>query len=243
MFVAVLGTTISPYLFFWQASMETEDVKAAPDEEALKKAPDQARAQFYRIRLDTGIGMAFSNLIGFFIMLTMAMTIGSQAGGPRKINSAADAAAALGQALGMRRDATAAVWLFAVGVIGTGLLAIPVLAGSAAYAVSEAMRWGGGLDQKLGRARGFYAVLAAATLLGLSLNFFGSIDPIQALVWAAIINGIVAVPVMVVMMLMISNPDVMGKFSSAGKPLRAVGWLATIVMFLAAVGMVATLGR
>ncbi|MDP9173628.1 MAG: divalent metal cation transporter [Planctomycetota bacterium] len=243
MLVAVIGTTISPYLFFWQASMETEEIKSTPNDNRLKKSPEQARDQFERIRIDTYAGMGISNLIGFFIMLTFAVTIGSDPNGNHQINSAQDAAAALGQALHVSGHGMVAQWLFCIGVIGTGMLAVPVLAGSAAYGVSEAMNWGVGLDRKIHRARGFYAVLAAATLLGLGINFVHAIDPIQALVWSAVINGVVAVPVMAVMVHMSADPRIMGKFANVGKGVRAFGWLATGIMLLAAIGMFATWGK
>jgi NRAMP (natural resistance-associated macrophage protein)-like metal ion transporter len=242
MFVAVVGTTISPYLFFWQASLETEEIKLAPSEESLDEKPKQARRQFRRIRMDTYAGMALSNLIAFFIILTMAVTIGSS-GVARQINTAQDAAAALGQATGMGAHSALAVWLFSLGIIGTGLLAIPVLAGSASYALCEAMDWPCGLDCKLSKAKRFYGILAASMLLGLSINFFRGIDPISALVWSAIINGVVAVPVMGMMMRMAGDRRVVGEFARVGRILRGMGWLATGVMLLAAIGLFATWGR
>jgi NRAMP (natural resistance-associated macrophage protein)-like metal ion transporter len=242
MFIAVIGTTISPYLFFWQASLETEDIKKVAEEHRLTKSPEQAPAQFKRIKWDTYAGMGLSNVIAFFIMLTMAITIGSEPGGKREIDSATDAAAALGQALGMGKNGEIATWLFALGIIGTGMLAIPVLAGSGAYALSETFKWKGGLDRKLVRAPAFYAVLAIATLLGLGINWVHAINPIQALVWSAVINGIVAVPALAVITRMSSNAEVMGKFAVVGRGLRWMGWITTGVMFLAAVGMFATWG-
>jgi NRAMP (natural resistance-associated macrophage protein)-like metal ion transporter len=242
MFVAVIGTTISPYLFFWQASLETEEIKLAPREGALDEKPRQARGQFRRIRVDTYTGMALSNIIAFFIMLTMAVTIGTS-GASRQINTAQDAAAALGQAMGLGTQSMLAVWLFSLGVIGTGMLAVPVLAGSASYAFCEAMAWPCGLNRKFSKAKRFYGILTVLTLAGLSLNFLKGIDPIRALVWSAIINGIVAVPVMALMMRMASDRRVMGEFAKVGRHLRWVGWLATAVMLLAAVGLFATWGQ
>jgi NRAMP (natural resistance-associated macrophage protein)-like metal ion transporter len=232
--VAILGTTISPYLFFWQASAEVEEVRAAPEEKPLKRAPEQAPAQLARIRLDTWLGMGVSNLIAFFIILTAAATL--HANGQTHIETAAQAAEALRPTAGRF-----AFLLFGAGIIGAGLLAIPVLAGSAAYAISEALHWRTGLEKPPQEAAGFYGVLAAATLLGLGLTFT-SLDPMRALFWSAVINGVVAVPVMVMMMLMASNPKVMGEFTLSGR-LRIVGWAATAVMTLAAAGLFISWGR
>lgn len=237
-FIAILGTTLSPYLFFWQASQETEEIRDHSDEEALKKKPWQARVQFARIRLDTIVGMFFSNIVAFFIILAAGATL--HVHGITDIQTAGQAAEALRPLAGRF-----AFTLFALGIIGTGLLAVPVLAGSAAYAIGEALKWPTGLDRKPLDAKGFYSVLAAATLLGLAINFPAvqrhlHVTPIKALFVCAIINGVVAVPIMVVVMLMAGNPKVMGKFSLSSGPLRAIGWVATLVMFLAAAGMFAT---
>ncbi len=232
--IAVLGTTISPYLFFWQASAEVEEMRAVPGEKPLKIAPQEAPAEFARIRIDTYLGMGVSNLIAFFIILTAAVTL--HAHGQTHIDTAAQAAEALRPVAG-----AFAFLLFGIGIIGTGLLAIPVLAGSAAYAISEALHWRAGLEKRPDQAIGFYAVLSVATLLGLGLNFT-SMDPIRALFWSAVINGVVAVPVMIVMMLMAANPKVMGEFTLPGG-LKTMGWLATAVMTLAAVGLFATWGK
>jgi len=232
--VAVFGTTISPYLFFWQASQEVEEQRAAPGEEPLKDAPEQARGQLQRIKIDTYVGMGFSNLVAFFIILTAAVTLHGH--GITDIQTSAQAAEALRPLAG-----AFAFVLFSGGIIGTGLLAVPVLAGSAAYAVAEAFRWRIGLGRPLLKARGFYAILTVATLLGLALNFT-PIDPIKALFWSAVINGVIAVPIMIVIMLMASRLDVMGQF--VVKPyLRILGWLATAVMALAVLAMAATWGR
>jgi NRAMP (natural resistance-associated macrophage protein)-like metal ion transporter len=237
-FIAILGTTISPYLFFWQASQETEEIRANPDQEPLKRAPEQAREQFGRIRLDTYVGMAFSNLVAFFIILAAAVTL--HAHGVTDVASSAQAAEALRPLAGRL-----AFTLFALGIVGTGLLAVPVLAGSAAYAVGEALKWPTGLDRKPLDARGFYGVLAAATLLGLVMNFpavqrVTHLTPIKALFWAAVINGVVAVPIMAVMMLMTHNRKVMGPYTRISRILRCFGWLATAVMAAAAAGMFLT---
>lgn len=237
-FIAILGTTISPYLFFWQASQETEEIRDKPMDHPLNDAPEQAREQFGRIRLDTYAGMFLSNLIAFFIILAAAVTLNKS--GVTTIDTAAQAAEALRPLAGRF-----AFTLFAAGIVGTGLLAVPVLAGSAAYAVGEAMKWPTGLDRKPLAAKGFYRVLAAATLLGLAMNFpliqkYTHLTPIRALFWSAVINGIAAVPIMVVVMLMMANPKVMGNFAATSPFLRIFGWLATGVMAVASVGMFLT---
>jgi Mn2+/Fe2+ NRAMP family transporter len=234
-FTALLGTTISPYLFFWQASEETEELRAAPLDHALKSAPEQASKQFSRIRIDTYAGMLLSNFIGFTIILAAAATLNAK--GVHQINTAAEAAEALRPLAGQL-----AFMLFAAGIVGTGLLAVPVLAGSAAYAVGEAFRWPTGLNRKPLKARGFYAVLASATLVGLALNLplvetRIHITPIRALFWSAVINGVVAVPILVVMMLITGNRKLMGRFANSSRTLKFVGWLTTGVMAAAAIGM------
>jgi NRAMP (natural resistance-associated macrophage protein)-like metal ion transporter len=229
--VAVFGTTISPYLFFWQASQEVEEQRAAKGEEPLKNAPEQARMQLRRIQHDTYIGMGVSNLVAFFIMLTAVVTLRMH--GVTDIQTSAEAAQALRPLAG-----DFAFALFAAGIVGTGLLAVPILAGSAAYAVAEAFQWRIGLGRPLMRAKGFYALLTIATLLGVALNFT-SIDPIKALFWSAVINGIIAVPIMAVMMLLAVKPGVMGAFVITRR-LRILGWLATTVMALVVLTMIAT---
>jgi NRAMP (natural resistance-associated macrophage protein)-like metal ion transporter len=228
--VAVFGTTISPYLFFWQASQEVEEQRAAQGEKPLRKAPRQAPEQLKRIRFDTMIGMAISNVVAFFIMLTAIVTL--RAHGITEIQTSADAAQALRPVAG-----ELAFVLFAAGIIGTGLLAVPVLAGSAAYALAETLKWRIGLGRPLMKARGFYAILTAATLLGIALNFT-AIDPIKALFWSAVINGAIAVPIMAVMMLLAVKPEVMGAFVVTRR-LRVLGWLATGAMSLAVAAMIA----
>jgi NRAMP (natural resistance-associated macrophage protein)-like metal ion transporter len=237
-FIAVLGTTISPYLFFWQASQETEEIRAVDADQPLQHAPSQARDQFLRIRFDTYVGMSISNAVAFFIILSAAVTL--HAHGVTDVNSSAQAAEALRPIAG-----TLSFFLFAAGIVGTGLLAIPVLAGSAAYAVGEALKWPTGLDRKPLDARGFYAVIAVATLLGLALNLPAAqrathVTPIKALYYAAILNGIVAVPVMVIILRMVQNPQVMGPLARCSRTLRLTGWLATTVMAAATVGMFLT---
>ena len=231
--VAILGTTISPYLFFWQASEEVEEVKERDNAKPLERAPEQSRSEFQRIRIDTYLGMFLSNIVAIFIIITTAATLNAH--GITDIQTSSQAALALKPIAG-----PFVFLVFGLGIIGTGLLAVPVLAGSAAYAVGEAFGWHVGLARKLGRARAFYAVIAGAFVVGVGLNFV-HIDPIKALFWSAVINGVVAVPVMVMMMLLSSRSAVMGRFALPW-PLKAVGWLATVVMAAAAVGMFATWG-
>ncbi len=229
--VAVFGTTISPYLFFWQASQEVEDQRAAPGEEPLITAPEQARAQLRRIKIDTYIGMGFSNLVAFFIMLTAAVTLHLH--GITDIQTSTQAAQALRPLAG-----DFAFALFSAGIVGTGLLAVPILAGSAAYAVAEAFKWRIGLGLQLLQARGFYTIVIIATILGVALNFT-PIDPIKALFWSAVINGVVAVPIMAVMMLMAMRVDIMGPFVITRR-LTVLGWLATATMAIVVLAMFAT---
>jgi Mn2+/Fe2+ NRAMP family transporter len=231
MVVAILGTTISPYLFFWQASQEAEDIKAVPERKPLLRRPGQAADAFARIRLDTYVGMAFSNLVALAIIITTAATL--HAAGITNIETSAQAAEALKPLAG-----PFAFTIFTLGIVGTGLLSVPVLAGSAAYALGETHRWRIGLDRRPLEAKAFYAAVAFATVLGALINF-SSINPIKALYWSAVINGVVAVPVMTIMMLMTANQKVMGKFIIAG-PLRVIGWLATAVMALSVAGMAIT---
>ena len=232
--MAVFGTTISPYLFFWQASQEVEEQEAETDEKPLKHAPGQARAQLQAMRTGTYLGMGFSNFIAFFIMLDAAAVL--HAHGQTDIQTATQAASALRPLAG-----EAAFLLFSAGIIGTGLLAVPALAGSAAYALAEALKWPIGLQRKLDKAWGFYGTLCVATLLGVTLDFT-SINPIKALFWSAVINGVAAVPIMFVMMLMTANPKLTGTLRLP-MPQRIVGWTATAVMFTVAAGMIATWGN
>ncbi|WP_243625875.1 NRAMP family divalent metal transporter [Phenylobacterium hankyongense] len=232
--VAILGTTISPYLFFWQAEEEVEEVKERDGAIPLARAPQQARSELKRIRLDTYLGMGLSNLVALFIILTTAATL--HAHGVTNIQTSAQAAEALRPIAGQMT-----FLLFALGIVGTGLLAVPVLAGSAAYAVGEAFGWHVGLARKPHRAKAFYGMIAGATVVGAALNFT-SIDPIKALFWSAVINGVVAVPVMGMMMLIAGRKEVMGRFTLS-RPLKFVGWAATAVMAAAAIGMFATMGK
>ncbi len=226
--VAVFGTTISPYLFFWQASQEVEELQACHISEPLRDAPDQARANFHRIEVDTFIGMGFSNLVAFFIILTTALTL--HVHGISAIETSSQAAAALRPLAGEFAFA-----LFSAGIIGTGMLALPVLAGSAAYAMAGAFKWKKGLEHKVQDAQKFYAIIAVSTLAGIGLCFT-AIDPIQALYWSAVINGVIAVPIMAVMMVMAGSAAVMGRFV-IGPRLKLGGWITTTVMTLAVLSM------
>jgi NRAMP (natural resistance-associated macrophage protein)-like metal ion transporter len=228
MLVAVLGTTISPYLFFWQASQEVEEQRATPGHEPLREAPEQALRHLQRIKTDTYVGMMFSNLIAFCIMLTTAATL--HVAGVTEIASAAQAADALRPLAG-----DFAFALFAAGIIGTGLLAVPILAGSAAYAVAETFRWPIGLGLPLAEARNFYAILTAATVLGVAIDLSG-VDSIKALIWSAIANGVVSVPIMAVLMIMAASPTIMGRFV-VSRRLKLLGWVATAVMAAAVAAM------
>lgn len=232
--VGVLGTTISPYLFFWQAEEEVEDTKERPGAIPLSRAPWQARSEFHRIRVDTYIGMAFSNIVSLSIVVTTAATL--HAHGVTDIQTSAQAAEALRPIAG-----PFAFLLFALGIVGTGLLAVPVLAGSAAFALGEAMGWHVGLARKANRAKAFYGALVLAVAIGVIMNFT-PIDPIKALFWSAVINGVVAVPVMVVIMHLSTHRAAMGDFRLP-RLLSWTGWIATAVMALATVGMFATMGH
>lgn len=223
--VAIFGTTISPYLFFWQAGQEVEEQRRRQIE-PLQRSPRRAGPELRRIRLDTLVGMGFSQAVALCIMIATAATL--HANGIRDITSADQAAEALRPIAG-----DLAFTLFALGIIGTGLLAVPILAGSAAYAVNEAFGWTEGLDRKPREAKAFYAVIVLATAGGIALNFIG-IDPMKALYWAAVVNGLLAPPLMVLTMLIATNPRVMGELVISRR-LRAGGWLATAVMGLIAV--------
>jgi NRAMP (natural resistance-associated macrophage protein)-like metal ion transporter len=231
--VAVLGTTISPYLFFWQASEEAEDERIDPKAHPLKEAPQEARSAIRRIEIDTYLGMGLSNLIAFFIIVTTAATL--HANGITDVQTSEQAAQALRPIAG-----EFAFYVFALGIIGTGLLAIPVLSGSAAYALAEAMRWEAGLSRVPQEAKGFYATIVGGTVIGVGINFVG-LDPIKALFWTAVINGVVAVPLMVLMMVMTTQRKVMGRFTLP-RWLQIVGWMSTGTMTVAVVIMFATWG-
>ena len=229
MVVAVLGTTISPYLFFWQASQEVEEMNQGRISRPLRDLTRGGVTEIDRIAIDTSVGMIFSNVIAFFIILTTAAVLNAH--GVTNINSATQAAEALRPLAG-----EFTFLLFALGIIGTGMLAIPVLAGSAAYGVSEAMGWPATLEARAPDAVGFYAIIAAATVIGFGLGFTG-IDAIHMLVWSAVLNGVVAVPIMAMMMVIVANPGLMGRFR-AGPWLTALGWIGTALMALAVVAMI-----
>ncbi len=231
--VAVLGTTISPYLFFWQAEEEVEDTKEREGAKPLERAPEQAPEEFRRIRIDTYIGMGLSSLVALFIMVTAAATLNAH--GVTNIQTSAQAAEAL------RPIAGPLVFvIFALGIVGTGLLAVPVLAGSAAFALGETFGWHVGLARKAHRAKAFYGAIAAAVVAGILMNM-SPIDPIKALFWSAVINGVVAVPIMVLIMHLSSHKAAMGDFILP-PILKIVGWVATAAMTAAAVAMFATMG-
>lgn len=226
--VAVFGTTISPYLFFWQASEEVEDMQARQGAAPLVRDARTAGAELHRIRWDTWSGMFYSNITAYFIILATAVTL--NVAGITDINTAAQAASALRPLAG-----DFAYILFALGILGVGLIGVPVLAGSAAYALSEAMGWNWGLERKVTEARGFYGVIAVSVLAGLAIQY-SPISPMKALFWSAVINGVVAVPLMVVIILLVSKKSVMGAFT-ASRSLIILGWIATAVMGAAAVRM------
>ncbi|MFY9837286.1 MAG: divalent metal cation transporter [Xanthobacteraceae bacterium] len=226
--VAILGTTISPYLFIWQSSQEAEEQRIDRNKKPLKASPSTKDAEFARIRVDTLVGMAFSNIIAIAIIMTTAATL--HANGKTVIATSAQAAEALRPLAGVFAEL-----IFALGIIGTGLLAIPVLAGSTAYAVGESRKWPVGLSRKPKGAVAFYAVLTVSVLIGIGLNFT-PLDPIKALYWSAVINGMLAPPVMALMMLLVRKKAVMGSIRIEGW-LYWLGWLATAVMALSIAGM------
>lgn len=226
--VGVFGTTISPYLFFWQASEEVEDMQETPVDQPLVNDSRKAKKELRRIRWDTWTGMFYSNLSAFFIILATALTL--HVAGITNVETAAQAASALRPLAG-----NFAYILFAVGILGVGLIGVPVLAGSAGYALCEAMGWKWGLERKATDARGFYGVITVSVLAGLVIQY-SPVSPMKALFWSAIINGVVAVPLMVVIILLVSKKTVMGEYT-ASRPIVILAWIATIVMGLAAVRM------
>lgn len=230
--VAILGTTISPYLFFWQASEEVEE-EVSQGRTTVRQRRGATRDELTYAAWDVNAGMLASNLVAFFIILTTAATLFRT--GQTNVQSATQAAEALRPLAGNFASA-----IFAVGLIGTGFLAVPVLTGSGAYAVAEAFGWRYGLDKKPGRARQFYGVIIASTVVGLLINYLG-INPISALYWTAIVNGIVAPPLLVLIMLVANNRKVMGQRTN-GLWANVLGWLTTLVMFGAVVGMLVTGG-
>jgi Mn2+/Fe2+ NRAMP family transporter len=231
MVVAVLGTTISPYLFFWQAAQEVEDNNRRPHAAELHSHPAYVAEHLARIKQDTFIGMIFSNLIAVCIVIATAVTLNLQ--GVTSIQTSAQAALALKPIAG-----EFAFIVFALGIIGTGLLAVPVLAGSAAYAVSEVFGWTTGLSHRFNEARGFYLIIISATAIG-SLMSVLEVDPMQSLLWSAVVNGVIAVPIMAAMMLIGQSKALMGEHTISRRH-RLFGWLATWVMAVAVVLMFAT---
>ena len=226
--VALFGTTISPYLFFWQASEEIEDMARDGGAPLIAGNRATARREFARMRFDTWSGMAYSNLAALFIILATAVTL--HVAGITQIDTAAQAASALRPIAG-----DFAFALFSLGLIGVGLIGVPVLAGSAAYAAAETMGWKEGLEETLPQARGFYGVVVVSMVLGLALQF-SPMPPMRALFWSAVINGVVAVPLIVVITLLAGRRAVMGEWR-AGWPIRALGWITAAVMAAAVVGM------
>jgi Mn2+/Fe2+ NRAMP family transporter len=232
--VAVFGTTISPYLFFWQSSEEVEELEARHEPDLLHEGAAAARTDLARIRLDTLVGMAFSNLVAFFIILATAVTL--HAAGKTDIATSAQAAEALRPVAG-----PVAFLLFSLGIIGTGMLALPVLAGASAYAVGETLGWQTGLEQWPWEARGFYAVIATGIVAGLAV-VFSPLDPIRALFWSAVVNGLISVPIMAAMMVVAMRRHEMGRYVATPSQLL-FGWAATGAMAVAVIAMFATQGR
>jgi NRAMP (natural resistance-associated macrophage protein)-like metal ion transporter len=232
--VAILGTTISPYLFSWQAAQEVEEIRDSDEREPLKHADEQAPDAFKRIALDTSVGMVVSNVVAFFIILTAAVVL--HAHGKTDIQSSSEAAEALKPVAGKFAFA-----LFSMGIVGTGMLAVPVLAGATAFSVAGTMRAVYGLEHKPADAKLFYGVLVASMLVGALLNLT-PIDPVKALYWSAVVNGICAVPMMVAIMVIANRPETMGNHG-VGPGLKTLGWIATLVMLVAALVMFATMGK
>ena len=226
--VALFGTTISPYLFFWHTAEEVEDMQTPPLSAPLNQDPSSARKELRRIRWDTWSGMFYSNITAYFIILATAVTL--NVAGVTDINTAAQAASALRPLAG-----DFAYLIFALGILGVGMIGVPVLAGSGAYALSEALGWNEGLERKVRDARGFYSIITISVLLALAIQY-SPISPMKALFWSAVINGVVAVPLMVVIIMLVSKKSVMGDFT-ASRPLIVLGWVATAVMGAAAVSM------
>ena len=231
MVVAVLGTTISPYLFFWQASQEVEDSYRRPDAQALKSDPKYVARHLSRTKLDTFFGMTLSNIIALCIVVATGVTLNLR--GITNIQTSAQAAEALRPVAG-----EFAFVIFALGIVGTGLLAVPVLAGSAAYAVSEFYGWKSGLSRGFRQAKGFYIIIIAAIGIGTLMGYF-ELDPIKALVWSAIVNGVISVPIMAVLMWIGQSRRLMGKYTISRRH-RLFGWAATFVMTAAVALMLLT---
>jgi Mn2+/Fe2+ NRAMP family transporter len=230
-FVGILGTTISPYLFFWQAGQEVEEERAR-GRLTIGEREGATDAEIRRSNIDVTVGMFFSNLIMYVIILTTAATL--HAHGLTEITTAQQAAEALRPLAG-----NGAYWLFTLGIIGTGMLGVPILAGSCAYAIAEAAAWRGSLDNRPKDARGFYAVVAVSMLVGLALDFLG-FNAVAMLFWCAVVNGVLAPPLVVLIVLLTSDPAVMGPQRTNPPWLRALGWTTAVVMGGAAVAMFVT---
>jgi NRAMP (natural resistance-associated macrophage protein)-like metal ion transporter len=230
-FVGILGTTISPYLFFWQASQEVED-RRAKEKLSVEKQEGTSDEELRAARIDVLTGMFFSNLVMYFIILTTAATLNAH--GQTDIETAQQAAEALRPLAG-----SGAYLLFTLGLVGTGMLAVPVLAGSAAYAVAEAESWSGSLNDRPRLAPRFYAVVAVSMLLGLALDYVG-FNAVKMLFYSAVLNGILAPPLVVLVVLLTSDAKVMGNRTSS-RPLRYLGWATALIMTAAAIGMFATM--
>jgi Mn2+/Fe2+ NRAMP family transporter len=228
--VAILGTTISPYLFFWEASEEVEE-EFSEGRKRLMQRKGATDAELNQAKWDTLVGMFFCNIVFYFVILAAAATL--HASGKTDIQTAVDAAQALRPLVG-----SAATYLFAIGIIGSGFLAVPVLAGSSAYAIAESFGWKYGLDTKPKHAKQFYGVIAISTFIGALINFIG-INPIAALFWTAVINGVLAPPLLVIIMIVSNNKKIMGS-NVNGRFTNFVGWTAAIIMFAAVLGMFAT---
>ncbi|HEU5066750.1 MAG TPA: Nramp family divalent metal transporter [Sphingomicrobium sp.] len=227
--IAVFGTTISPYLMYWQSSEEVEEMELKDRPELRKADPKAAERELRRIRIDTLIGMGVSDVISFFIILTTAVTLHQS--GHTDIQSSAEAAQALRPIAG-----PFAFLLFSLGIIGTGFLSIPTLAGSTAYAAAELMNWKEGLEKPVPEARGFYAVIVISMVIALGI-IFSPLDPIKALFWSAVLNGVISVPILGAIMVLASRRDEMGQFIAPGWQ-RLFGWTATAVMGAGAIGMI-----
>jgi NRAMP (natural resistance-associated macrophage protein)-like metal ion transporter len=232
--VAVLGTTISPYLFYWQAAQEVEEIRQSDEREPLRQANYQAPDALRRIAMDTTVGMVFSNITALFMIITAAVVL--HAHGKTDIQSASEAAEALRPLAGRF-----AFTLFSIGIISAGMLAVPVLAGATAFSVAGAARARYGLAHKPRQAKLFYGVLIGAMALGAALTF-SPINPIKALYWSAVVNGVCAAPLMIAIMIASRRQQTMGKHIVRGW-LLVVGWIATAVMAIAAIVMLATLGK
>lgn len=226
--VAILGTTISPYLFFWQAAQEVEEINRVEADKPLRIAPKQAKRQLRRLRVDTVVGMGFSNLIAFFMIVATAATL--HVSGVSHIETTSEAAKALEPVAGKF-----AFLLFAAGVVGTGLLALPVLSGSAAYAIASLLKVRKGLDQPPAAATSFYAILAGAMVVGMAISASG-LNPIRTLYWAAVINAVISVPIMVAVMVAASHEKIVGNMKMPSV-WRFLGWAATAAMAVATVAM------